>query len=160
VVQGPRHGYAGRVDHPTSTITLTNASPTDSSTLLAQAYDNNDRVFEFDIACAAGGTDNALRITLADGGTSPHVDLTFPNVAGGAHVRCVWRRGSTLQATATYAPTSAGNAAYVSASVSDTTAIGNIKFLGLQTIKFGATAGQIQVTNLVEIISGAKTTQL
>lgn len=157
-VMAERVGLIGR--HGVSVGTIDSGTPVNTATVAAVPYDYNDRVYEFDVDCnAAGATANQLRVQLADGGASPFIDLTFPNVSGGAHVRVRWTRGGTISASCCYAPSGApGNSQWVRNSTADTTALGAVKTLAFTTI--GVTPSAITISDLHETINGHQVTGL
>lgn len=186
-IVAPRAGYVGRMnkntfDFPSGTTprvgTMTNALP-QMSMRASEAWDGNDREYEFDVVSSSIGTYNSLRILLGDGVHTPFHDLNFPLVVGGARVRMIWKMGVELEVSCTYAPSASstiahaagstptaaeynatvdrvnlGEAVYLRLTTADTTSIGSVKFLVFQSIAPSGTASTITISNMIERISG------
>jgi hypothetical protein len=145
--------YVGR--HDLTLTQIDNGTPhVSGDDLRIEAFDGNNRVYEFEVESQGNGSVNTLRLQLANGATSVLVDLTFPVVAGGGTFRLVHKGGSEWTCSGIYAPNAAGNAVRIAQATADTSPIGNTKFVQFHTLAGGGTASTMQVKHLVERISG------
>lgn len=145
------------------TSQMTDASPdgkwkaTGAYLIAKRGGDGNHHIFDFTVHVTAVGTDNYLRIQLADGSTSPYVDLGFPVFVGIATVRVVWIPGTSLTAHGVYSGTTPGATTTqgLYATVADTTSATAVyREVQFHSVKAGATASTMTVKNLTETIVG------
>ena len=178
-IVAPRSGYIGWVGG--SSAVLNTASPVHTQRL-AETRDGNERTMEFDLVVTDIGSanGNTARVQLADGATSPFIDLGFPPQFGRARVRVVHRPGvswdvrseyflnntnSNIALAATSPPTKTEfdnlvnrvnwmKNASQGGSVADPGAFGSTRFLVITTVASSGTPSTMQMLNYRETISG------
>lgn len=143
------------------TTLMTNASPdgkwkaTGAYLIAKRGGDGNIHIFDFTCQVSTVGSDNYLRIQLADGTASPYIDLGFPVFVGIASVRLVWIPGTSLTAHGVYSGTTPGATTTqgLYATVADSTsATATYREVQFHSVKSGATASEMTVKNLTETI--------
>lgn len=144
------------------TCAMTNAAPngywkaTGVDWRLYTPGDGNDRVIEFAVNVTGIGTDNHLRIQLSDGVTAPYIDVLFPLFVGIAHLRLVITRGGTMTVDGVYSGTAPGATTTkgIYGTVAENTSMSRYGYLLFQSQKTGATASDMQIFNITELVIG------
>jgi hypothetical protein len=174
-VVAPRSGFIGNFNYNLPQLT---AASSTYNLRCAEAYDANDRVWEFEVVSLGNGTTNTLRIDFADGVNTIRCDMNFPIIAGGGSFRLVNKRGSEFVCYGTYAPDASPTIAAASANPvpktdydtavarynkaavflrrqsPEASVLANTKFLAFSTLGGNPGASTINVFNLVEQVVG------